>query len=1097
MAIQWGTWEYSGGNGMRVGVDVTVSAVTTDSSSVTFTYKVYTENQYQYADPQVLTFGGSYAGASTLSFTNNVGSTSSDGGGPVLRVTKTYTYTYGSSSYGSSPGSVGFSATISGAYNGVTPTKSVSTVVPARPYDVPATPTNTSIARNNASATLSWTRVVSAQAPYTSQQIAFRKINNDNTWDVFNYRTIAATDTSWTINGMPPGTLYQILVQGRNSEGGSAFTAGLYNGAEPLPLIGITPTVATDSSYIDLAFDVPDMWVTSARQLFVERSVNGGAFQPLATIGDTTATTYRDATPGIGSNQYRARYYLNPTYTASGLYSVYVVSDTVTTIVPPVAPTAVVPANGATVTKPNPSLSATLAAPSTGQAVKAEWQFSVGNTFAAGNITVTEANADLNASGVHTENPPITQLSLSNGTWFVRARTIDEYGNASPWTSPNSFSVNTPPLPTPTGLTPADGSTVNTMQPTLGLTFPADSAGRLQRGEWQLATNPSFTSNLHTVIESSVDYRLSGATTEVTTLGSKITFAEGVTWYVRGRAAGNDGSASPWTAAQSFTLSLPSPPVPTAITPTAGSTVTSSQPTLGATLGAATENRQVKAEWQLASDVGFTTNVRNVVEPSTDLRASGATTEQVNTGNRLFQGLWYLRARAVDEYGQTGVWSSASSFSITHQPSASPISPTANETLLWTSTPAPFTYMVSDPDSTDRLTAIQIVFERNDTGVQVYDTGKVAKTTFSHNIIPTVLPKDVQLRWKIRAWDGDDVVGPYSAYGVFNVAEPPIITMVEPLEGQAIGTGRPTVTWGLDSNTVQKSRRIVIRSTSNDALIYDTQTVATSGQSWVAPLTILDNNKSYYLDLTVTDTQNLSSTLRVYFTTSYVAPDTVQFIVNGQDFDDNGYILVDWSQQAPDGFFVAWNLYRRIEGYPEWELVQTFTDQSTTSYKDWLIPNGLRYEYAVTQSGGRSGLILESSTTSAKVAEVQGTHYWLIAPYSTQDSVRLSNVTADSYNDDYEEQEVILIGRGRKVNRGTRLGYSGQITAQLRDSNGESARIKREKLQLVKLNKSELYLRTPFGDLFQVSVGNLSISRIAGVGTNEFVDVTIPYSEIF
>lgn len=1096
MAIQWGSWEYSGGNGMRVGIDVTVSSVNTDSSSVTFTYKVYTENQFRYDDPQVLTFGGSYAGSSTYSFTNNVGATSSDGGGPQLRVTKTYTYNYSSSSYGSSPGSTSFSATISGAYNGVTPSRSVSTTIPARPYDTPSAPTNTSIVRNNSSATLNWTRTATTQAPYGAQLIAYRKINSDNSWGAYTYVSISGSLASWTLTGIAPGTLYTLQVRAENSVGNSSFTAPLYNAGEPLPLLGIYPTVAPDNTYIDLALDIPSMWATSSRQLYLERSVNGGAWQPLATIGDTTVTTYRDNSPGIGNNQYRGRYYLNPTYTASGLYSGWVTSDTVTTIVPPSTPTAIVPASGATVTKPNPSLSGTIAAPVTGQSVKMEWQISASAAFTSP-ITITEPSSDLNSGGVHSENPTISQLNLSNDTWYIRGRAVDEYGNTSAWTSGHSFTVNTPPLPTPTGLTPNDGTTVNTMQPVLGLTFSSDTAGRLQRGEWQMSTNPGFTANLKTVIESAADYRASGATTETTLPGSKITYAEGPTWYVRGRAAGEDGSTSAWTAAKSFTLSLPNPPIPTSITPTAGATVSSSQPILGATLGAATESRRVKAEWQLATDSGFTTNVRNVVEAASDLRVSGATTELVNAGNRLFQGSWYIRAREVDEYGQAGSWSASTTFTISHQPSASPVSPTANETLMWNATPVAFTYMFSDPDSTDWITAIQIIFERNDTGVQVYDTGKVAKSTLSHNIIPNVLPKDLQLRWKIRAWDSDDVAGPYSSYGVFNVAEPPVITMVEPLEGQAIGTGRPTVTWGLDVNTTQKSRRIVIRASGTNALIYDTGTVNTTGQSWAAPLTILDNNKSYYLDLTVTDTQNLSTTLRVNFTTSYVAPDTVQFVVDGEGFDENGYILVDWSQQAPDGFFVSWNVYRRVEGAPEWELIQTYDSQGVTSYKDWLIPNGLRYEYAVTQSGGRSGIVLESSTSSAKVAEVQGTHYWLIAPYATEDSVRLSNVTDDGYTDEYEEESIILIGRGRKVNRGTRIGYSGQLTAKLRDGNGETARIKREKLQLVKLNKSELYLRTPFGDLFQVSIGNLSIGRIAGVGTNEFVDVTIPYSEIF
>jgi len=48
MAVStYGTWEYSGGNGMRVGMStVTWSAVTSTSTTVTATVEIYTENQY-------------------------------------------------------------------------------------------------------------------------------------------------------------------------------------------------------------------------------------------------------------------------------------------------------------------------------------------------------------------------------------------------------------------------------------------------------------------------------------------------------------------------------------------------------------------------------------------------------------------------------------------------------------------------------------------------------------------------------------------------------------------------------------------------------------------------------------------------------------------------------------------------------------------------------------------------------------------------------------------------------------------------------------------------------------------------------------------
>jgi hypothetical protein len=126
--------------------------------------------------------------------------------------------------------------------------------------------------------------------------------------------------------------------------------------------------------------------------------------------------------------------------------------------------------------------------------------------------------------------------------------------------------------------------------------------------------------------------------------------------------------------------------------------------------------------------------------------------------------------------------------------------------------------------------------------------------------------------------------------------------------------------------------------------------------------------------------------------------------------------------------------------------------------------------------------------------------YWFIVPNndtSIPDAFKLSNVTRDSYNDEYEETFMTIIDGGRKQEIGQHLGPSGTLTAQLRDSAGQSARQKKRRLEVMKeQGVTNLYMRTPFGDLYRVGVSNLGVERIAGVGTSEFVDVTIPYMEV-
>jgi hypothetical protein len=764
----------------------------------------------------------------------------------------------------------------------------------------------------------------------------------------------------------------------------------------------------------------------------------------------------------------------------------------------PATPTSVTPANGATVTVPNPTVGGTMAAIATGQSQKMEWQFATNTGFTANVQTVTEVSGDLRASGATTETSTFADLLLTNGTWYMRGRAVDEYGIYGPYSSTNTITVNTPVLATPTAVTPAAAATVTTMTPTYGGTLGVDGAGRLQKMEWQTATDNAFTLNAKSLIEADSDFRASGATTEILPSSKKITFLEGTTWYLRGRSVGNDGTTSAWSATTSYTLSMAAPPTPTSITPATGSTITTSVPTLGAVIQAASESRLSRAQWQFATDSGFTANIKTVTEAVGDQRISGSTLEVVPLASKLFQSLWYMRCRAVDQYGQLGSYSASQTFTVVHLPVASPSAPISDAKVLY-ATNTTFSWSFSDPYSSDVQTAYQVIVERNDTNAVVFDTGKVSTATHSGTIASASLLKDVKLRWKVRVWDVDNVAGLYSPYQLFTLSDLPVVTITSPTNAQQIGTGQPTITWTNDAPTVQASRRVVIRRVSDNVIVHDSGTAASTALSYTTPVTVLANSVNYTVTVTVTDTNGMvgSSAARA-FSTLYVTPAFVVFSVDPALYEDSGYINVSWATQIPDSFFIDWRVYRRLAGVLPWTLQTVITDPSVVTYHDWTAGANLSYEYAVTQTAGRSGLVLESYidwTPNTYLAS--GTHYWLINPFDETDNLKIDQVTADSFTDDYEEAEFIIIGRGRKKNLGTRHGYTGTLTAQFRDNSSGTAREKRLKLEIIKAASVSYYLRNPFGDLFEVSLGNLGFARIAGVSTSEFVDVTIPYSEVF
>lgn len=125
-----------------------------------------------------------------------------------------------------------------------------------------------------------------------------------------------------------------------------------------------------------------------------------------------------------------------------------------------------------------------------------------------------------------------------------------------------------------------------------------------------------------------------------------------------------------------------------------------------------------------------------------------------------------------------------------------------------------------------------------------------------------------------------------------------------------------------------------------------------------------------------------------------------------------------------------------------------------------------------------------------------GDDYWLIHPTDSAKTVRLFHVTADTYTEEHEDNTFNLIGRGRKVDTGETWGVTGSITAQLRDRPSPTAREQKIALLVARNDKVALTLQTPFGDSWQVFLKDIAFGRVGGVGTNEFIDATIPYLEV-
>lgn len=571
--------------------------------------------------------------------------------------------------------------------------------------------------------------------------------------------------------------------------------------------------------------------------------------------------------------------------------------------------------------------------------------------------------------------------------------------------------------------------------------------------------------------------------------------------------------------------------VMTTLYPAAGSTATSSNPPLGISVACGLKYfySRVRIKWQFAKDAGFTTNYIEQLGADVSLWAksingtqSGATirfTDALGTLYRLAQGTWYVRACVVDTFGNNSANTAAQLFTVSHPPTAGNLVPSSGKVVAWATGIATLTWQFNDTSATDKGTAWQVVTERVDTGAVLVDSGKVVNAGNVSMPMLAAGAKDIPLRWKVRVWDTDDVVGPYSDYATFQMSDPATIVFVSPVNNSAVNSSRPQVTF---TPTVSGGRTITsyqVSITQGNNLIWTSGPVTgvfTSG----TPITVsstksyLVNGNAYTVQANVTDSLGLVGyATPITITTFWIPPappagvvaDASQF-----DVEDKGYISLVWDDTARDVDFDSWVVYRKddlidpstgaVAVAGTWaEVSRYYTIATSYEHRDVLAPSNYKINYRVTQNVNRQGDQVESINTDAYICYPVSASYWLVHPptiYVGATGIRFPLVTGDSFTDEYETEEYLVVGRGRHVDIGEHLGYKGSLDVRIRNTGGVLARVKRQQLMALKDMSTIVYLRNPFGDSFKVNVEDIGVSRIAGVGRDEFCDVTIPYGQV-
>jgi hypothetical protein len=583
-----------------------------------------------------------------------------------------------------------------------------------------------------------------------------------------------------------------------------------------------------------------------------------------------------------------------------------------------------------------------------------------------------------------------------------------------------------------------------------------------------------------------------------------------------GRLSASYESGAPTYPAQSATIDT-SLPVPTAQDNSAPGARSAYAPLLDRA-----------AEFQFSSAADFSTIIsetpdsfsKMVTTPTSVLVAAGAVSP------KLPQGAVYGRYRTVDAHGLPSDWaplvpappddgSVYSHFTVAHPPDAAVTAPKDLAPVSSAIAAPLLSWEFHDTSPGDSQTAYQVIVQKQSDGSAIIDTGKVTSTSKVYAAAGMTANSDIK-QWKVRVWDADDVVGDYSDWATFYyVSAPEFLTSTVDAT-----TPLPTFNWSYDPAAGYggpvKYMVWVFDDESNMILnTGDILSTATSG-SYSATTPILDIDRSYSAVFITWDTLGSSGLAGpvAFDTNAWARPATVTGVaVDASVLATSGYVSISWSTTAQDPDFTKYTLYRYVtiagvDG-PLEEVGSTILGAPTPTITlvDVTPPLVGTVTYVVKQSSNFYGVQIESDPGYAAPQAFTEDSYWLVEPAAqgvTPSEVaagglvilKLWHVTSDTFSEEYEEELLSLIGRGRRKEIGTRFGYTGQLELALNGAGGDDPHAERLALESIRANKNEMILRTPFGDAIKVSLGAPQYERIAGTGTIERTKVTIPYEEV-
>lgn len=680
---------------------------------------------------------------------------------------------------------------------------------------------------------------------------------------------------------------------------------------------------------------------------------------------------------------------------------------------------------------------------------------------------------------------------LYSGTWYMRSRVVSDLGQVSSWSPNTQFVVSHAPSALTRGPNAGDliafGASGNiTYTWTMTDSEPTDvqSAYRLIVQRLDTGTTVTDTGKVTSSVNS-VTSSLSSSLLDVP-----------LQWSVA--LWDSDNIQGPFSNPVAFMVSQP--PAVRVTTPTDGSTVATAAPAIGwsATFLGSRTQRAFRVSAIVANTLGlFAGTVANGFGNTNDGEvwtiAGGSNSDYSEGGGAGVMSLGSVNVSRKMILAATSVLNSDQH--IGTNLSAVPTGAAIRTGLIARyQDSSNFIFAVMEVQ-TDASIAVKLFTRIAGTDTQVSTFTAYAAATYTANTWYNLRLKVVGTLYYVKIW-------------LSGASEPGYWHLTTTITSLPSAGARGLYSQANTSNTnVTPLARFDLYSSydsNNPVVVGNSNWIQSSSSTYNFPANVLLTNSYYMLKVEVQDTAGMRGEDAVQILTAWTAPtDGVSSVTT----DDYG-ATISWTNSGIDVTFISWRVYRRYmvaasvdlddaNTRNTWYLIyETTAVQSNYSYKDYLIPNGKATDYVVVQVADRFGSIVESPVSSFSTVTSPSDRYYFIPtiPIGTIAAYQAGNVTDDSYTDEVESETLHVIKRGRQVQVGDDLGVIGTLTIQLRGSN---TRVDREFLQRLASTKNlGTWMKSPFGDVRLVKFGNIQVKPLAGTGTNEMSDLTIPYTEV-